>query len=74
MFKLVAFIFAITNPTEPLGGLTYNRGAFPSQEACSAFIESDEGLALTLPIKMAAENSRSLRVAFVCVATEDNTI
>lgn len=74
MFKLVAFIFAITNPTEPIGGLTYNRAAFPSPEACGEFIKSDEGQAMTLPIRSAAENSQRLRVALVCVATEDNTI
>jgi hypothetical protein len=69
MFKLIAVFFLAANPGQPVGGLTYGNDGFPSEDACKAFLESDEGTAETLPVKIMAEG-RSLEVRFACVSKE----
>jgi hypothetical protein len=73
MFKLVAVLFLITAPEEPVHALTYNQSAFPSEEACSGFLETDDGKAVSGSIKMMGYG-QGLLVKFACIEAKDNTI
>lgn len=73
MFKLVAFLFLASNPSDPIGSITYNQSAFQSKESCVAFLDTDAGrdVASQLQSKL---KERSIYVKFACAKTEDNTI
>jgi hypothetical protein len=73
MFKLVAFLFLITAPEEPVHAMTYNQSAFPSEEACRGFLETDDGKATSGSIKMMGYG-QGLLVKFACLEAKDNTI
>ena len=74
MFKLVAFLFLATAPEgEPVHAMTYNQSAFPTEESCKAFLETDAGKAASDSIKMMGYGQRLL-VKFACIKSEDNTI
>ena len=70
MFKLVALLFLLANPEEPITAMSYNQKTFPSKDTCAAFVK--DGTA-TAPLEKAAAE-QSLAVKFVCVEAEDNTI
>lgn len=69
MFKLIAILFAIVNgaPSDkPAGALAYKAEMFPTEEACVAFVKSDEGMAVIQTVaKMAAEREMAIRVACI---------
>jgi hypothetical protein len=73
MFKLVAFLFLITAPEEPVHAMTYNQSAFPSEEACRGFLDTDDGKATSDSIKMMGYG-QGLLVKFACLEAKDNTI
>lgn len=73
MFKLVAFLFLVTAPEQPVHAMTYNQSAFDSEEACKAFLETDDGKAVSGSIKMMGLG-QGLLVKFACIEAKDNTI
>jgi hypothetical protein len=73
MFKLVAFLFLITAPEEPVHAMTYNQAAFPSEESCREFLDTDAGKAASGSIKMMGFG-QGLLVKFSCIEAKDNTI
>jgi hypothetical protein len=73
MFKLVAFLFLITAPEEPVHSLTYNANAFPSEAVCREFLDTDEGKAASGAIKMMGYG-QGLLVKFACLEAKDNSI
>jgi hypothetical protein len=73
MFKLVAFLFLITAPEEPVHAMTYNANTFPSEEVCREFLETDAGKAAVGSIKMMGLG-QGLLVKFTCIEAKDNSI
>lgn len=73
MFKLVAFLFLITAPEEPVHALTYNANTFPSEAVCREFLDTDEGKAAAGAIKMMGYG-QGLLVKFARLEAKDNTI
>jgi hypothetical protein len=73
MFKLVAFLFLITAPDQPVHAMTYNQSAFPTEEVCKAFLDTDDGKAASGSMKMMGYG-HGLLVKFACIEAEDNTI
>lgn len=73
MFKLVAFLFLVTSPEQPVHAMTYNQSAFPSEEACTGFLDTDEGKVVSGSIKMMGYG-QGLLVKFACIEAKDNTI
>ena len=77
MFKLVAAIFLMVNgaPSEqPVRVLAYNQ-SFDTHEACMAFAETDEGLALRHVVNEYVMSQRGAIMARVgCLKAEDDTI
>lgn len=79
MFKLIAFLFLVSNGAEkPAAALKYIE-TFPSQEACMNFFDTAAGKVTKQKIeKFVTENSRShkikIRTKFSCVKEEDNSI
>lgn len=73
MFKLVAFLFLINSPEEPVHALTYNHSAFPTEEACKSFLDTDDGKAVSGAIKMMGYG-QGLLVKFACIEAKDNSI
>jgi hypothetical protein len=73
MFKLVAFLFLVTAPEEPVHAMTYNQSAFPSEQACTEFLETDDGKAVLGVITMMGQ-MRGMTVKFACLEAKDNTI
>lgn len=74
MFKLVAFLFVIMNPSDPpVHAMTYNQNSFPSEEECRGFLDTDAGKAAAGSIAMMA-HGHGLAVKFACVEAKDNSI
>lgn len=73
MFKLVAFLFLVTSPEEPVHSMTYNRSSFPTEAACKGFLETEDGKAAAGSIKM-MRYGQGLLVKFACVEMQDNSI
>ena len=73
MFKLVAFLFLVTSPEEPVHAMTYNQSAFPTEEECKGFLDTDAGKAAAGSIKMMGYG-QGLLVKFQCIESKDNTI
>jgi hypothetical protein len=73
MFKLVAFLFLITAPEEPVHAMTYNQSAFPTEEACQAYLETTDGKAVIGTINMMG-HMRGMIVKFACLEAKDNSI
>jgi hypothetical protein len=73
MFKLVAFLFLVTAPEQPVHAMTFNQSAFPSEEACKAFLDTDDGKAASGSMKMMGYG-QGLLVKFACIEAKDNTI
>jgi hypothetical protein len=73
MFKLVAFLFLVTGPEEPVHAMTYNQNTFPSETACREFLDTDEGKAAQGSIRMMGYG-QGLLVKFACLEAKDNTI
>jgi hypothetical protein len=73
MFKLVAFLFLITAPEEPVHAMTYNQSAFPNKDSCSEFLTTDEGRAFAGSMTMAGY-SQGIMVQFACLEAKDNSI
>lgn len=73
MFKLVAFLFLITAPEQPVHAMTYNQSAFPSEEACRQFLDTDDGKSVSGSIKMMGFG-QGLMVKFACIEAKDNSI
>ena len=71
IFKLIAFLFLMSAPEEPVASMNYNQGTFPGREECEKFVESGNPAIVSLA-KAAAD--RQMIVKFACVKTEDNTI
>lgn len=71
MFKLVALLFLLSNPEEPVTALTYNQQKFSTAQECKAFIESGPPAAAQIAKAAAAQ---SMGVKFGCVEEEDNSI
>ena len=72
-FKLVAFLFLISSPEEPVHAMTYNQSAFPTEAACREFLDTDDGKAVSGSLKMMGYG-QGLLVKFACIEAKDNTI
>lgn len=70
MFKLVAFLFLLANPEEPVSAMTYNQQKFQTKAECTAFMEAGT---VTAALEKAAA-AQSMAVKFQCVEAEDNSI
>ena len=73
MFKLVAFLFLVNAPDEPRHAMTYSQSAFPTEEACREFLDTDDGRAYSGATKMVGLGN-GLLVKFACIEAKDNTI
>ena len=73
MFKLVAFLFLVSAPEEPVHAMTYNQNAFPSEEVCREFLDTNDGKAAAGAMKMMAAGN-GLIVKFACLEAKDNSI
>ena len=73
MFKLVAFLFLVSSPEQPIHAMTYNQSAFPSEAECREFLDTDDGKAVSGSLKMMGYG-QGLLVKFACVEAKDNTI
>ena len=74
MFKLVALLFLVTSPEQPVHAMTYNQSSFPTKEACEEFfVEDDDGRIFSRSMKMMAMTS-GLVVKLTCLEAKDNTI
>ena len=77
MFKLVAFIFLVTNgiTAEESSTSIRNKRSFPSEEACLKFIDSEDGkIAKSSLDAMLAAQSVPMEAKLSCVHVEDNSI
>lgn len=70
MFKLVAFLFLLANPEEPVSAMTYNQQKFSTAQECTAFMEAGT---VTAALEKAAA-AQSMAVKFQCIEAEDNSI
>ncbi len=73
MFKLVAFLFLITAPEEPVHSMTYNKSEFSSEAACREFLDTNDGKAASGALKMMGYG-QGLLVKFACLEAKDNSI
>ena len=73
MFKLVAFLFLVSSPEQPIHAMTYNQSAFPSEAECRGFLDTDDGKAVSGSLKMMGYG-QGLLVKFACIEAKDNTI
>jgi len=73
MFKLVAFLFLMNSPEQPVHAMTYNQSTFETEEACVGFLETDDGKSVSGSIKMMGLGN-GLLVKFACIEAKDNTI
>jgi hypothetical protein len=65
-------LFVVTNgvpAATPMGGVQYNNALFPTIEACTAFLDSDEGKAVTEYLQETVRYKHML-ASFVCVPAE----
>lgn len=70
MFKLVAFLFLLASPEEPVSAMTYNQQKFQTKAECTAFMEAGT---VTAALERAAA-AQSMAVKFQCMEAEDNSI
>jgi hypothetical protein len=71
MFKLVAVLFMLASPDEPVTAMSYNQQKFATAKECELFVGSRP--AAITQIKSAAK-TQAMGARFVCVETEDNSI